>query len=138
MSINKVILIGNIGQDPVIGENKSGFKYANFSLATTKKYKDKNGEPILDKEGLNVLAPNFQCILNLKEPLPTGEYIIQFREKMSQSGNLYYGGAIKLKEQENKPNPHQEAKQNGYQPDTRGLVKPVIEDQEIIDDTVPF
>jgi hypothetical protein len=93
----------------------------------------KNGEPILDKEGLNVLAANFQCILNVKEPLPTGEYVIQFREKMSQSGNLYYGGAIKLKEQENKPNQHQD-----YQPDTRGLVKPVIEDQEIIDDTVPF
>jgi hypothetical protein len=99
----------------------------------------KNGEPILDKEGLNVLAPNFQCILNLKEPLPTGEYIIKFKEKLSQSGKLYYGGAVKIKDQENyKPNQHQEAKQNGYQPDMKGLVKPVIEDQEIIDDDPPF
>jgi hypothetical protein len=58
---------------------------------------------------------------------------------MSQSGNLYYGGAVKIKDQENyKLNQHQEAKQNGYQPDTRGLVKPVIEDQEIIDDEIPF
>jgi len=39
---------------------------------------------------------------------------------------------------EAKNNQHQEAKQNGYQPDTRGLVKPVIEDQEIIDDEIPF
>lgn len=98
-----------------------------------------NGEPIIDKNGLNVLIPHFTCYLNINEPLPAGEYTIKFKEKISQSGKLYYGGAVKIKDQENyKPNQHQEAKQNGYQPDTRGLVKPVIEDQEIIDDEIPF
>jgi len=33
-SVNKIILIGNVGRDPDIRETKSGKKVANFSLAT--------------------------------------------------------------------------------------------------------
>jgi single-strand DNA-binding protein len=45
MSVNKVILIGNVGQNPEIRTTQSGTKIANFSLATTDYWKDKaNGE----------------------------------------------------------------------------------------------
>lgn len=121
---------------------KNTIKYNWASLFANKnggKPMPSNGEPIKDKNGLYVLIPHFTCYLNINEPLPAGEYIIKFKEKLSQSGKLYYGGAVKIKDQENyKPSQHQEAKQNGYQPDMKGLVKPVIEDQEIIDDEIPF
>jgi single-strand DNA-binding protein len=42
MSINKVILIGNIGQEPEIRVNQNGQEIANFSLATSDSWKDKN------------------------------------------------------------------------------------------------
>ena len=42
MSLNKVCLIGNVGQDPEIRSTQTGGKIANFSLATTENWKDKN------------------------------------------------------------------------------------------------
>lgn len=44
MSLNKVMLIGNVGKDPLVRHNENGGTSANFSLATTERYKDKNGE----------------------------------------------------------------------------------------------
>lgn len=44
MSINKVILIGNVGQDPEIRQTQDGREIANLSLATSESWKDKNGE----------------------------------------------------------------------------------------------
>jgi|PlaIllAssembly_1097288.scaffolds.fasta_scaffold1170216_2 single-strand DNA-binding protein len=43
-SVNKVILIGNLGRDPEVRYLPSGEAVANFSIATTEKWKDKAGE----------------------------------------------------------------------------------------------
>ena len=43
-SVNKVILIGNLGADPEVRYLPSGDAVANLSIATTDKYKDRNGE----------------------------------------------------------------------------------------------
>ena len=43
-SVNKVILIGNIGKDPEIRYMPSGDAMVNLTLATTDNWKDKNGE----------------------------------------------------------------------------------------------
>ena len=43
-SVNKVILIGNIGSDPEVKTTPSGVQVANFSLATTESWTDKSGE----------------------------------------------------------------------------------------------
>lgn len=40
--INKAILIGNLGRDPEVKYTQSGTAIANFSVATTEKWKDKN------------------------------------------------------------------------------------------------
>ena len=40
--INKVILIGNLGKDPEVRHLESGVMVANFTLATTESYKDRN------------------------------------------------------------------------------------------------
>jgi single-strand DNA-binding protein len=42
MSINKVILVGNVGQDPETRSTSDGREIANFSLATSESWKDKN------------------------------------------------------------------------------------------------
>ena len=50
MSINKVILLGNIGKEPEIKSFDNGGKIASFTLATTKKgYTTKNGTTVPDK-----------------------------------------------------------------------------------------
>jgi single-strand DNA-binding protein len=42
MSINKVILVGNVGQDPEIRSTQDGREIANLSIATSESWKDKN------------------------------------------------------------------------------------------------
>jgi len=42
--INKVILIGNLGGDPEVRYAGSGTAVCNFTMATSRKFKDKNGE----------------------------------------------------------------------------------------------
>ncbi|PKP38202.1 MAG: single-stranded DNA-binding protein [Bacteroidetes bacterium HGW-Bacteroidetes-14] len=44
MSLNKVMLIGNAGKDPEVRHLENGSMVARFSLATTERYKDKNGD----------------------------------------------------------------------------------------------
>jgi single-strand DNA-binding protein len=44
MSLNKVMLIGNVGKDPEIRHLENESMVASFPLATTEHYKDKNGE----------------------------------------------------------------------------------------------
>jgi len=43
-SVNKVILIGNLGKDPEVKVTPSGTPVAKFSLATNERYKDKAGQ----------------------------------------------------------------------------------------------
>lgn len=48
--LNKVLLIGNLGADPEIRHLPSGGVVANFSLATSESYKNKNGERVTQTE----------------------------------------------------------------------------------------
>ncbi len=41
--INKVILVGNLGADPEVRTLENGTKVAQFNMATTESYKDKDG-----------------------------------------------------------------------------------------------
>jgi single-strand DNA-binding protein len=43
-SVNKVILIGNLGRDPEIRYTQSGDPIANFSIATNEAWTDKSGQ----------------------------------------------------------------------------------------------
>lgn len=43
-SVNKVILVGNLGRDPEMRYMPSGDAVASFSIATTDNWKDKNGQ----------------------------------------------------------------------------------------------
>ncbi len=54
--LNKVMLIGNIGKDPVIGITPSGKKRVAFSLATSKRYRDNSGEQKEQTEWHNIVG----------------------------------------------------------------------------------
>ena len=56
MSLNKVILIGNVGKDPDIRHLESGASVASFSLATSEVYRDRNGERKETTEWHNIVA----------------------------------------------------------------------------------
>ena len=45
-SVNKIHLIGRVGQDPEVKTLQSGNKVATFSLATSEKYTKQNGEKV--------------------------------------------------------------------------------------------
>ena len=54
-SLNKVILIGNLGADPEIKEMPDGTKMAKFSIATSEKYTNKSGEKITNTDWHNIV-----------------------------------------------------------------------------------
>lgn len=63
MSVNKVILVGNVGKDPEVRylENNpqnpgANPKMARFPLATSERYRDRNGEQREDTEWHNIIA----------------------------------------------------------------------------------
>lgn len=58
---NKVQLIGNIGNTPVINTLDSGKKVAKFSLATNESYKDASGQKIDKVEWHNLVAWGKTC-----------------------------------------------------------------------------
>ncbi len=54
--VNKVILVGNLGKDPEVRYLESGVAVANFPIATSETYKDRNtGERITQTEWHNVV-----------------------------------------------------------------------------------
>lgn len=55
MSVNKAILVGNVGNDPEIKYLDSGTPLARFSLATSENYTNRNGEKVSQTEWHNIV-----------------------------------------------------------------------------------
>jgi single-strand DNA-binding protein len=55
MSVNKVILVGNVGKDPVIRYFDKGVAKATFPLATSETYTNQQGETITSTEWHNIV-----------------------------------------------------------------------------------
>lgn len=53
--VNKVILVGNLGKDPEVRHLENGAAVANFSIATSESYKDKNGNRQEQTEWHNIV-----------------------------------------------------------------------------------
>ena len=63
-SVNKVILIGNLGKDPDVRHLENGASVANFPIATSENYKDrKTGEKVSQTEQQTQLPKNIQLSL---------------------------------------------------------------------------
>ena len=55
-NVNKVILVGHLGKDPELSYLPSGQSVAKFTMATSRKYKDKSGEFKEETEWHNIVA----------------------------------------------------------------------------------
>jgi len=88
-SVNKVILIGNLGKDPEVKFTPSGVPVAKFSLATNENYKDKaSGEWKERTEWHNIVA--WQRLAEI-----VGEYV-------KKGSKLYIEGRIQTSSWEDK------------------------------------
>jgi len=56
MSLNKVMLIGNVGKDPDVRHLDSGVAVARFPLATNETYVDKTGKKVTQTEWHNIVV----------------------------------------------------------------------------------
>jgi single-strand DNA-binding protein len=54
--VNKVILLGNVGRDPEVRSTGNGQSVASFSLATSRRWKDRDGNKQEQTEWHNVVA----------------------------------------------------------------------------------
>lgn len=56
MSVNKVILVGNLGKNPEMRYTQGGAAVANMTLATTERYTDKSGQKQEQTEWHRIVA----------------------------------------------------------------------------------
>ena len=101
-SLNKVTLIGNLGKDPDIRKTSDGREIANFSIATSESWKDKNtGEKKEKTEWHRVVVFKEGLVNVIKSYVKKGSklYIegqLQTRKWVDSSGNEKYSTEIVL------------------------------------------
>ena len=95
-SVNKVILLGNLGRDPEIRSMQSGSKMATFSIATSKRWKDKATQEQKDKTSWHNIVIFGDGLVNIVEKyVKKGSKVyvegeLNTRKWQDQSGNDRY------------------------------------------------
>jgi single-strand DNA-binding protein len=109
-SVNKVIILGRLGRDPEVRNFQNGGKVVNFSVATSERYKDRDGNQQEKTEWHNVAIFNEHFAGIAEKFLRKGAQVylegqLQTRKWQDQSGQDRYstevvlpkfGGAITL------------------------------------------
>jgi single-strand DNA-binding protein len=101
-SVNKVILIGNLGRDPEIRSTQDGTRIANLSLATSETWRDRNsGERKERTEWHRVVIFNDRLVEVVEKYLKKGSKIyvegaLQTRKWTDQSGAERYSTEVVL------------------------------------------
>lgn len=96
MSVNKVILLGNLGKDPDIRSMQSGDKVANFSIATSESWKDRaTGEKKEKTQWHNVSVFNQGAVKFIENNVQKGckvyvEGVLEHRKWTDNSGSEKY------------------------------------------------
>lgn len=88
-SLNKVMLIGNLGQDSEHRFTTNDIPVTNFSIATTRSYKGKDGNWVNETTWHNVVAYNLS------------DY---YKEKLKKGKKVYVEGRISKREYTDKEN----------------------------------
>ena len=101
-SVNKVILVGNLGRDPEIRSTQDGTRIANLSLATSESWRDKNsGERKERTEWHRVVIFNENLVKVAEQYLKKGSKIyiegaLQTRKWTDQAGIEKYSTEVVL------------------------------------------
>lgn len=143
--LNKVMLIGNIGKDPEFRMSQTGGrKYVSFSLATTRRYRDNNGEQKEQTTWHNIIGWGKTADIMEQLGIRKGitlyvEGSVQNRTWTDQNGQKRYATEVNMdsfqvltprNSQEQQPNPY--AVNSGYaQNAAPGLGTPSTEDDDM-------
>ena len=85
MTINKVIIIGNLGQDPEIRKTQDGREIANFSLATSEKWFDKSTGEKKEKTEWHKISVFSQGLVDI------------IKQYVKKGSKLYIEGALQTR-----------------------------------------
>ncbi len=100
MSINRAILLGNVGRDPEIRHTSGGDKVATFSLATSETWKDKaTGERKESTDWHTIVVFNQNIVSVIEQYVTKGSKVsiqgaIKTRKWQSQDGGDRYSTEI--------------------------------------------
>lgn len=140
MSVNKVILLGNCGQTPVIRTTQDGKKIATFSLATSDKWKDKSSGEFREKTEWHKIVVFSEGLVGIIEKyIQKGTRIflegtLQTRKWTGKDGKDNYATEVILQGFNNKLEIIENKKDNGNVNNDEGFenVEPINSDE------VPF
>lgn len=95
MDLNRVTIIGNVGQDPDYHDMKNGEQLCKFGVATTRKWKDKaSGEPKEQTQWHNVVIFNKYLVKLCKQFVQKGTRIFlegeSITRKYEKDGTTHY------------------------------------------------
>ena len=102
-SLNKVMLIGNLGADPEIRSFQNGGKVANLRIATSETWKDRNTGERQERTEWHTVAIFSEGLVNVCERyLKKGSKVfiegqLQTRKWQDQSGNDRYSTEVVLR-----------------------------------------
>ena len=102
-SVNKVILIGNLGNDPEIRTTQQGSKIANLSIATSESWKDRNSGERKENTQWHRVVIFSEPLANLAEQyLKKGSKVyiegqLETRKWQDQSGQDRYSTEVVLR-----------------------------------------
>ena len=102
-SVNKVILIGNLGRDPEVRSFQNGGRVANFSIATSERWKDRNsGEQRERTEWHRIAVLNDNLINVVERYLRKGSKVyvegqLETRKWTDQGGQERYTTEVVLR-----------------------------------------
>ena len=102
-SVNKVILVGNLGQDPEVRNFQNGGKIANIRIATSESWKDKNSGERKERTEWHTVAIYSEPLVRVAEQyLRKGSKVyvegqLETRKWQDQNGNDRYSTEIALR-----------------------------------------
>ena len=102
-SVNKVILIGNLGQDPEVRSFQNGGKIANLRIATSETWKDRNTGERKERTEWHTIAIYSEPLVRVAEQfLKKGSKVyvegqLETRKWQDQQGNDRYSTEVALR-----------------------------------------
>lgn len=102
-SVNKVILVGNLGQDPEIRSFQNGGKVANLRIATSESWKDRNSGERRERTEWHTVAIYAEPLVRVAEQfLKKGAKVyiegqLETRKWQDQQGNDRYSTEVTLR-----------------------------------------
>ncbi len=102
-SVNKVILVGNLGKDPEIRTMQTGGRVANLSIATSESWKDKNSGERKDRTEWHRVVIFNEALVGIAERyLKKGSKVylegqLETRKWTDQSGQEKYSTEVVLR-----------------------------------------